>query len=45
MSNKKLVFKRDIEHPNYEALSEASSSIRSGNIHVSQSADGQGVTV
>ena len=30
MSNKKLVFKLDIEHPDYEALSELSASVRNG---------------
>ena len=45
MSNKKLVFKLDIEHPNYETLSEVSSSIRSGNLNVPQSTDGQGAAV
>ena len=32
MSNKKLVFKLDIEHPDYEALSELSASVRNGDV-------------
>ena len=44
MSNKKLVFKLNIEHPNYETLSEMSSSIRNGDATVPQSVDRHGDT-
>ena len=39
MSNKKLVFKIDIDHPDYEALSELSASVRSGDVSTMSQVD------
>ena len=39
MSNKKLVFKIDIDHPDYEALSELSASVRSGDVSAMSQVD------
>ena len=39
MSNKKLVFKIDIDHPDYEALSELSASVHSGDVSAMSQVD------